>query len=159
MANYTPNISLKKPLPSDNVSLSDINTNYDKIDSEFGGVLLRVEQNEQDISQIADYVVERGTTNGWEWEKWKSGKATFWIVDVQTTTFKQEGSLYYGDTKTLTLPFAVSIYVSTAVDCTEDYLGCITAGLNATQYRYRIFAPSSQSTKPITARIRLEVKI
>lgn len=65
MANYTPNISLKKPLPSDNVSLSDINTNYDKIDSEFGGVLLRVEQNEQDISTLQPCImtVDLNTNN------------------------------------------------------------------------------------------------
>lgn len=41
---------------------------------ENGSLVSRVEQNEQDISQISDYVIERGTTNGWEWEKWASGK-------------------------------------------------------------------------------------
>lgn len=36
MASYTPNLNLKKPAGSENVSIGDINTNMDAIDTAYG---------------------------------------------------------------------------------------------------------------------------
>lgn len=98
MANYTPNISLKKPLPSDNVSLSDINTNYDKIDSEFGGVLLRV----YPVGSI--YMSVNSTSPaelfGGTWEEFGKGRT---VVGVDTTQAEFNTVEKTGGAKTHTL--------------------------------------------------------
>lgn len=54
----------------------------------------------------ADYVVEWGTTDGWHWEKWASGKAECWgsFTEVINITYAQDDN-YYGYPSMVDYPF------------------------------------------------------
>lgn len=49
---------------------------------------------------IADFVIEQGTSNGWDYRKWKSGKAECWkTVTLNAAVGNEWGSLYTSNTK------------------------------------------------------------
>ena len=58
---------------------------------------------------INDYVVEQGTTDGWDYIKYASGKFITWKRVLLTFTCgTASGSVYYSDTITLNLPFTIA---------------------------------------------------
>ena len=69
--------------------------------------------------KAADYIIETGTTDGWKWRKWNSGRVemTGWNQFTGIKLDRASNGTYYSDTtgyKTLTLPFSLS---------SVDYLG------------------------------------
>ena len=46
--------------------------------------------------EFADYIIERGTTNGWDWEKWNSGKYTCNAIFTDTCTHYTIVTPFYG---------------------------------------------------------------
>ena len=58
---------------------------------------------------LNDYVVEQGTTDGWDYIKYASGKFITWKRVLLTFTCgTASGSVYYSDTITLNLPFTIA---------------------------------------------------
>lgn len=51
------------------------------------------------VGRIADYIVETGTTDGWAWRKWNSGRAECICQDTKTVTsmYKHNDNLYSED--------------------------------------------------------------
>jgi len=47
-------------------------------------------------AKFADYVIEAGTTNGWKWEKWNSGKYICWGIFTETQTHYTTVAGFYG---------------------------------------------------------------
>lgn len=68
MATTTPNIGLTKPVLTENVSLTVINDNYDKIDTEFGKLTdtFKIEVYNCTIASIAPGGIERLSGNDFD---------------------------------------------------------------------------------------------
>lgn len=69
--------------------------------------------------KATDYIIETGTTDGWKWRKWNSGRIemTGWNQFTGIKLDMTSGGTYYSETtgsKTLTLPFTLS---------SVDYIG------------------------------------
>ncbi len=73
MATITSNLKLTKPSGNENVSVTVLNENFDKIDSEIG-------------SLQTDYVVSQGTQGIWTYRRWASGIAECWIEAYKPPT-------------------------------------------------------------------------
>lgn len=64
--------------------------------------------------KAADYIIETGTTNGWNWRKWNSGfiELTGYVQHSNITCNIASNGTYYGSgsngTKNVTLPFTLS---------------------------------------------------
>ena len=82
MATLTPNLQLIKPDGTDNISISDLNSNFETID--------------QAITDIkVDYVIAQGVQNGWTYRRWASGIQECWArVPVSFTTNIGWGTMY-----------------------------------------------------------------
>lgn len=64
---------------------------WDENDFNING-LLRINE-----TAVGDFVVSRGKTDIWHWEKWNSGLAKCWAVTGNKTfTFEGAGNVYYG---------------------------------------------------------------
>ena len=58
---------------------------------------------------LADYIVEQGTSNGWTYQKYASGYADlWWRGNVTVTSYTAEGSMVYTNRFSLTMPFGVT---------------------------------------------------
>ncbi len=85
--NYTNQEKSKLSSIEDNAQVNRIET------LTVNGITVPISNKHADITitaeemPMADYIVERGTTNGWEWEKWASGKA------VATGRFQKLGGV------------------------------------------------------------------
>lgn len=55
---------------------------------------------------VYDFILEEGTTNGWTWRKWNSGKYECWMRDSSKkgTIDQAWGSFYYGTVSAYTYP-------------------------------------------------------
>jgi hypothetical protein len=52
-----------------------------------------------------DYVIEYGSTAGWRWEKWASGKAVCWgMFDTGKLALEQSGSVYLSTVQSQAFP-------------------------------------------------------
>lgn len=98
MSTKTANLKLIKPEATDNVKLSDINENMDKIDSEFGRVLLRV----YPVGSIYMSVNPTSPAElfGGTWEEFGKGRT---LVGVDTTQAEFNTVEKTGGAKTHTL--------------------------------------------------------
>lgn len=65
---------------------------------------------------IADYVVERGTSSIWTWEKWNSGKSVCWgTLDIEVTAWSAWGSLYEGTPTSGPTYFPSNLFIAVPV--------------------------------------------
>lgn len=69
--------------------------------------------------KAADYIIETGTTDGWKWRKWNSGRVELigWVQYTSIKLDKASQGTYYNETtgtKTTTLPISLS---------SVDYIG------------------------------------
>lgn len=69
--------------------------------------------------KAADYIIETGTTDGWKWRKWNSGRVEIngWVQYSSIKLDKPSQGTYYNETtgtKTTTLPISLS---------SVDYIG------------------------------------
>jgi len=69
--------------------------------------------------KAADYIIETGTTDGWKWRKWNSGRVEIngWVQYTSIKLDKASQGTYYNEstgTKTTTLPISLS---------SVDYIG------------------------------------
>lgn len=58
-------------------------------------------------TNVADYVTEQGSTSGWKWRKWKSGRKECWKSGEFTTSINvNAGGFYHSTTYGYIMPFA-----------------------------------------------------
>lgn len=74
---------------------------------------------------LADFVVARGNTGIWAWERWNSGVVKAWgRTGERTFTFAGEGSVYHSDTvHSYVYPFALTEVTSVSADIVSE--GCV----------------------------------
>ena len=79
----------------------------------------------------ADYITERGNSNGWAWTKYKSGRIelTGWVQYTGITCTNQSAGTYYGGSKTTTMPFSLmSLYLITTQETSSRSSGIYVYG-------------------------------
>lgn len=86
----------------------------------FTPLLTRIQALEYSLGLIADYVVERGTSNGWKYVKWHSGDC----VAIKKTTVSSSGS---SGIAVATSSELASVFGVDTVDATNTFLD----GMNA----------------------------
>jgi len=72
---------------------------------------------------IADYIVERGTTDGWAWEKWNSGKYVCWLTNVITINSAAVSTGIYGYEGIVTIPVPVELLGNVEMFTISGYRG------------------------------------
>ena len=89
MATYTTNYNLKKPAATDNISIDDLNGNFDKLDSANGYYSATFYANSWDTSQgyCRQTVSVSGVTSGFECDGFYTEANTDWNIN----TALQEG--------------------------------------------------------------------
>lgn len=89
------------------------------------------------ISAIStDYIVERGVTGIWTWEKWNSGKAVCWGISSQNISINQEwtNGWKYGNGYAVSYPqeFFVEMPICTISKNNYNSLSILEIGANGT---------------------------
>lgn len=56
------------------------------------------------VSNIADFIIEQGTSGIWTYRKWNSGVAECWGVSAVSVTCTNEEGVYFSDSKSIALP-------------------------------------------------------
>ena len=102
---------------------------------------------------MADYIVERGTTDGWTWEKWESGKAVMYYSHQITSSFSQTGNLWYGQIHAIPLPFTIVNFLFHEASCLDEFVEAKIAGGNTNEIRYRLVAPNNVTARNFSSRL------
>lgn len=105
-------------------------------------------------SNMADFVVEQGTSGIWEYTKWNSGRCELYGLDTKSITISlQNGNIYYSNNIQISFPFEITnkmIWVDT-----QDYwcIGKASYGTSTTAMVYRVFRGQAMTEYSITSAI------
>lgn len=106
---------------------------------------------------IADFVIERGTSGIWTYEKWASGKVVCYGYDTQTVACTTTYGNLYGGSTTISLPSG--LFVSSGIDSIHVTAGGSTGSgyaffgryASATNTRFSaLFLSTASASKDIT---------
>lgn len=132
--------------------VDDALSNTENLDSALGDTTSLVTSDKSNvvaaINEVGkDYIETSGTTSGWRWEKWHSGKAIAWTADtVNVAISTAQGSLFYGDAINISLPFTFkAVHVINANlsgnSTTNAWMSIIN--LSTTKYGVRMWRATS----------------
>ena len=95
---------------------------------------------------VQDYIVEEGTTEHWYYEKWNSGIAKLYGRDDASRAISTAGgSIYWGDTPFLDLPFPLLTIKSAAANilATSGVVWGTLSSIETTRCRCRLYSAVS----------------
>ena len=106
----------------------------------------RGQVDELGFKNIADYVVDQGTSGIWTWRKWNSGISECWgIENTASSTQQVEGGMYYS---VKYVDFPKNLFIATpctTVSAHGNWIGGAMTGtaLSKTTYQGYLYTPTS----------------
>lgn len=131
MASYTTNYNLKKPAATDNISIDDLNENFDKLDSANGyySAIFYANSWIQDGIRLYQNVAVSGVTSGFECDGFYTEASSNWdtnaalqegfqtmFADGRFNASFGDGTLYWGYDGTTKPSIDMPIYFKRKVD-------------------------------------------
>lgn len=110
-----------------------------------------------DDAVLADFVVERGSSGSWTWEKWNSGYCEMrYIAQITVSPTTINGGIYRSAQVTMNLPFDLPIRHFASANFGDSWCWAQVAWFTTTQVCYAVFRGSPYSN--IKNYIMIELK-